>query len=70
LSFNARYCPRNLEAENFVHLRIAEAQGRNPLTIHLSGAIQLLKGLLGEHTVVADLLDPEQAPVGLEADLS
>ena len=40
-------------------LRVREAQGRGALLVYLTGAMHLLEGLFGEHTVMADFLDFE-----------
>ena len=48
---------------------VPEAQGRAALTIDDDGLCDVSEGDLADGGVVADLLDVEETPVGVEADL-
>jgi len=48
---------------------VTEPQGRSSLTIDLGGPHNPIEGILANRTIVRNLLDVEQTPVGLKADL-
>ena len=49
--------------------RVAEAQGGHPAVVDDGGTVQRVEGLHADRAVMADALDVEKTPVGLEADL-
>jgi hypothetical protein len=48
---------------------VAEPQGRSSLTIDLGRPHDPIEGILANRAIVRNLLDVEQTPVGLKADL-
>jgi hypothetical protein len=52
-----------------LHARISETQGGRALAVDLDGADYLVERILPNGAVMRDLLDLEQAPVGLKANL-
>lgn len=51
-----------------LHAWLGEAQSRSALAVDLTRPLQVLKRIFAKRTVVTDLLDFEQVPIGLEAD--
>src|SRR5262249_9830665 len=55
-------------AEQGQHARVGIAQRRGPLTTHLDGLCHVAKHDFTDRTIVADLLNVQQTPVGSKAD--
>ena len=49
---------------------VAEAQSRDPLPVDHGRLLQTVKGVLGEHTVVTDVLDFEELAIDLLAEVA
>src|SRR5262249_5137185 len=56
-------------AEQRLDTRSIETERRDPLPIYVEGLNHLLECILADCTVMADSLDVEKTPVGLEANL-